>query len=258
MVGNKIEKLKELREKKFNVTLEDLKKDFETVKKSKYVVDILSNGKKIGEFIKSRGKNYKKGLFLNSSEATLQDYLKINKLEKEREEKEKAIQEAEKERIEQEKQEAIQEAEKEKRYRENISKVPKNLRFLANEDGEFLGFSNEDYSNMQKGRGYVDNKRSTNSYIANSEGKFPKTQAGKILGVNPKMIEKYLLPSEYHHTSSYYNLTDFYDIRPYFYIQNNMNKELLEYLEAKRVDEEEINDTIKEYKEILKKMKKNI
>ena len=59
--------------------------------------------------------------------------------------------------------------------------------------------------------GYFEFSKSNNAVAAEESGRYPATTLGKLLGVNPKAIKALLTASEWHHTSSHYNKTDYYD-----------------------------------------------
>ena len=52
--------------------------------------------------------------------------------------------------------------------------------------------------------------KSNNAYAAESEGKFPASVLANRLGVKTGAIRALLQPSEWHHTSKHYNITDYY------------------------------------------------
>lgn len=99
------------------------------------------------------------------------------------------------------------------------------------------------------GKGYQGYSESTNASVAKEEGKFPKTASSKILKVSSAKIEKFLPVAETHHSSKMFNEVDFYDIRPFKYMQDK-NKEALDdyYLFMK----EENDFNIKEIEELKK------
>jgi len=59
--------------------------------------------------------------------------------------------------------------------------------------------------------GYFEFSKSNNAVAAEESGRYPATTLGKLLGVKPKAIKALLTASEWHHTSSHYNKTDYYD-----------------------------------------------
>ena len=61
-------------------------------------------------------------------------------------------------------------------------------------------------------RGYVGYSMSVRAARAYSEGKLPKSKAAKELGIPVKLFTELFRPSEWHHTSSKFNVTDFYDM----------------------------------------------
>jgi hypothetical protein len=59
--------------------------------------------------------------------------------------------------------------------------------------------------------GYADDfSKSNNALNAESSGLYPATILGKKLHVNPKSIVALMQPSEWHHTSKMYNVTNYY------------------------------------------------
>lgn len=152
----------------------------------------------------------------------------------------------------------IEEEEERKEVEKRVKELPEPLRCLADENGVFHGFKMTNDSNCGGGRGYCGYSLSRNATIAKREGKFPKTGVAKILKVKPEDIEKCLYSCEYHHTSKNFNSTDFYDIRPYYYLMNNEADSLVKYLyeidDIDIEDEEELIKAIEEYKKIYNKM----
>ena len=59
--------------------------------------------------------------------------------------------------------------------------------------------------------GYFEFSKSNNAVAAEESGRYPATTLGKLLGVKPKAIKALLTTSEWHHTSSHFNKTDYYD-----------------------------------------------
>ena len=59
--------------------------------------------------------------------------------------------------------------------------------------------------------GYFEFSKSNNAVAAEESGRYPATTLGKLLGVKPKAIKALLTASEWHHTSSHFNKTDYYD-----------------------------------------------
>jgi hypothetical protein len=59
--------------------------------------------------------------------------------------------------------------------------------------------------------GYCGFSKSNNAVAAEESGRYPATTLGKLLGVKPKAIKALMTASEWHHTSSRYNKTDYYD-----------------------------------------------
>lgn len=69
-----------------------------------------------------------------------------------------------------------------------------------------------------KSAGYYGYSKSNNAVDAESEGRFPLTKAVSIVSKNlgitkeqAKWLLEYIGPSEWHHTSSHYNKTNYYD-----------------------------------------------
>ena len=61
--------------------------------------------------------------------------------------------------------------------------------------------------------GYVDGKKSVRAVKAELNGKFPASEAAKMLGTTTKKIQSVLTPSEWHHSGGdMYNKVDYYDI----------------------------------------------
>lgn len=59
--------------------------------------------------------------------------------------------------------------------------------------------------------GYSGYSKSNNAIAAENDGRFNATQLAKRLKVSSAAIKALLTPSEWHHTSSYYNRTDYYN-----------------------------------------------
>lgn len=59
--------------------------------------------------------------------------------------------------------------------------------------------------------GYFEFSKSNNALDAEESGRYPATTLGKLLGVSPKAVKAVLVSTEWHHTSSHYNKTDYYD-----------------------------------------------
>lgn len=61
--------------------------------------------------------------------------------------------------------------------------------------------------------GYHNFSKSNNAICAEKQGKYPASKAAKIYGFKSIAALKSLIkPSEWHHTSKFYNHTDYYDI----------------------------------------------
>ena len=61
-------------------------------------------------------------------------------------------------------------------------------------------------------KGYVGFSRSVRAAQAEGEGLYPASVAAKLLGVSAAAIREFLCSDEWHHTSKYYNATDYYDV----------------------------------------------
>ena len=59
--------------------------------------------------------------------------------------------------------------------------------------------------------GYDNYSKSNNALAAENEGKFPASILAKKLSVKSQAVKALMQPSEWHHTSSHYNATDYYD-----------------------------------------------
>ena len=59
--------------------------------------------------------------------------------------------------------------------------------------------------------GYDNFSESNNSIDAKQNGRFPASILAKRIGVKTGAIKSLLTPCEWHHTSSRFNMTDFYD-----------------------------------------------
>jgi hypothetical protein len=60
--------------------------------------------------------------------------------------------------------------------------------------------------------GYVGQSKSVSAVNAEADCKFPATEAARRLGVSVAAVKAILVPCEWHHTSKYYNQTDYYDV----------------------------------------------
>lgn len=60
--------------------------------------------------------------------------------------------------------------------------------------------------------GYKNFSKSNNAVEAEREGLFPRSVIAKKLGVKTIAIKKLMEPMERHHTSSWYNVTDYYSL----------------------------------------------
>ena len=93
--------------------------------------------------------------------------------------------------------------------------------------------------------GYVGQSKSVRAYGAEDEDKYSATECDKLLGVRSGATKACLVPSEWHHTGSYYKETDYYDIRLLLAIKDNNEETISEY----------DKDEIKKAKESLEKLK---
>ena len=59
--------------------------------------------------------------------------------------------------------------------------------------------------------GYQGYSKSNNAVAAEEDGRYPASTLAKRLGVKTGAIKALMSPSEWHHTSSRYNKTNFYD-----------------------------------------------
>jgi len=87
--------------------------------------------------------------------------------------------------------------------------------------------------------------KSNNALLAEEKGYMTKTQLAKKLKVSPAIIEKHLDPVEWHHTSKFYNFTNYYD-------PEDVTPELLEQMKAKskkKAQEIELQNLIIEFEE---------
>lgn len=60
--------------------------------------------------------------------------------------------------------------------------------------------------------GYDDFSKSNNAIEAENNGRFPASVIAKKIGVKTAAIKALMIPSEWHHTSSYYNKTSYYSL----------------------------------------------
>ena len=97
-----------------------------------------------------------------------------------------------------------------------------------------------------RGQGYSGYSKSNNAIEAESEGRYPASVAAKKLGVKPGAIKLYIDTDEWHHTSSMYNRTPYYDIR-YLLEYKEGGKEALQ---AEGLEESEITDIEKLYEQL--------
>ena len=59
--------------------------------------------------------------------------------------------------------------------------------------------------------GYCGYSKSNNAIEAERNNKFPASRLAKLLGVKTKALRAVLAPCEYHHTSKFFNATNYYD-----------------------------------------------
>ena len=96
--------------------------------------------------------------------------------------------------------------------------------------------------------GYIGYSKSFNAANAESENKFPASIADKKLGVPSGAVKAILPKSEWHHTGSYYNKTDYYDIDLLLAIKNN-DETALSYYDSDDIEEaKELYEKLKNYK----------
>lgn len=60
--------------------------------------------------------------------------------------------------------------------------------------------------------GYFEYSKSNNAIDEENNGGFPASILAKKLGVSSKAIKELMIPYAYHHTSCWYNKTDYYDM----------------------------------------------
>lgn len=60
--------------------------------------------------------------------------------------------------------------------------------------------------------GYHGYSKSNNAIQAEKEGKFPASVVAKKLKIPTALVKEMLRPCEWHHTSKWYNSTDYYDL----------------------------------------------
>lgn len=77
--------------------------------------------------------------------------------------------------------------------------------------------------------GYSGYSKSINALEAEDDGLFPASICAKKLGVSTAAIKEILRPSEWHHTSGWFNKTDYYDI-------SDLSEEKLAALKAYKAD----------------------
>lgn len=73
--------------------------------------------------------------------------------------------------------------------------------------------------------GYVEDKKSVRAAKAELSGKYPATEAAKMLGVSAAQIKANLSPSEWHHSGgTMYNRIDYYDISKFIDLADDPDK----------------------------------
>jgi hypothetical protein len=76
--------------------------------------------------------------------------------------------------------------------------------------------------NSKNMAGYSGYSKSNNAIDAESRGLMTASQCGKALGIPSKCIKKNLEPVEWHHTSKFFNETDYYDCTLLIAIKNEI------------------------------------
>ena len=92
--------------------------------------------------------------------------------------------------------------------------------------------------------GYIGSSKSVKASQAESLDRYPASVAAKLLGVSAASIKAVLSPSEWHHTGSYYNRTDYYDIELLLAVKNNDEDIMSAY------DDEEIQEARNQLEEL--------
>ncbi len=109
--------------------------------------------------------------------------------------------------------------------------------------------------------GYFNYSKSNNAVDAEASGIYPLTRAVKVLsektGITQKQSRAILLgrePSEYHHTSKYFNSTDYYDTEEIIPIIRKMVEIGITYEDAEEllgdIEHAELEKLIKESEEL--------
>jgi hypothetical protein len=111
---------------------------------------------------------------------------------------------------------------------------------MKNISSQILSILNE-YGNS----GYVGQSKSVRASEAESNDIYSASEADKLLGVRQGAVAAILSPSEWHHTGSYYNKTNYYDIRLLLAIQDNDEEIMSEYDDS---DIQEARDQLQELK----------
>ena len=91
-----------------------------------------------------------------------------------------------------------------------------------------------------------DFSKSINAAQAENFGIYSLTQSAKLLGVSPEAIKENMGPDEWHHTSKYYNRTDYYNIQLLLEIKNGT---------ANYTPEDNEYEQLEEARELLEKLK---
>ena len=117
-------------------------------------------------------------------------------------------------------------------------------------DDVIKSFKKEENSKLSEygNSGYVGNRKSIRAVSAENDNKFPATTAAKYLEVNSQAIKDILFPSEWHHTGSYYNETDYYDIDLLLGIKDNDESILSNYSDEEIEEAKEQYNKLKQWK----------
>ena len=92
--------------------------------------------------------------------------------------------------------------------------------------------------------GYIGHSKSVRARGAEEEEKYPATECDKLLGIRSGATKDVLAPCEWHHTGSYYNETNYYDIRLLMALKDNDAEIISEY------DQDEIDKAKKQWEEL--------
>lgn len=96
--------------------------------------------------------------------------------------------------------------------------------------------------------GYIGNSKSVRAAGAEAEDKYPATEAAKLLGVQIGAIKDLMRPSEWHHTGSYYQETNYYDIRLLLAIKNSDEEVMSEYDDEDIAEAKTLLSSLKSWK----------